>query len=137
MQDANAVEVDFYRADIDGIGTIPPKYYNSQNYVVLIYAKDKQPNILKAELKYFERQTDKVGIYPLKSGAQAWQDLQSGKGTIISLGTNDSANVSIKSMKLFYFDPDIYQSYLEPAYVFVGENGFVAYVEAVRSDYIE
>jgi hypothetical protein len=136
-EDANAIEIDFYRADIDGTGTIPPKYYNSQNYVVLTYSKSELPRIIKAELKYFEKETTKVGVYPLKTGVQAWDDLKNKNGTIISLGNNSGENIAIKSMKLFYFDPDIYQPYLQPVYVFVGENGFVAYVEAVSSSYIE
>lgn len=136
-EDANAIEVDFYRADIDGTGTIPPKYFNSQNYVVLTYSKNETPKVIKAEFRYFEKETTKIGVYPLKTGQQAWDDLKNKNGTIISLGTNTGNNIAIKSMKLFYFDPDIYQSYLQPVYVFVGENGFVAYVEAVSESYIE
>lgn len=136
-EDANAIEVDFYRADIDGTGTIPPKYYNSQNYVVMVYSKSEEAKIIKAEMKYFERQTEKVGVYPLKTGSQAWDNLKNGNGTIISLGTNQSNDIAIKSMELFYFDPDIYQAYLQPVYVFVGENGFVGFVEAISSDYME
>ena len=48
-------------------------------------------------------------------------------------GTQGQKNVTIKSMKLGYFDPDIYQNYLQPVYVFLGEGDFVGYVPAVKN----
>jgi hypothetical protein len=40
-------------------------------------------------------------------------------------------------MFLGYYDPDIYQKYLQPVYVFLGNNGFVAYVPAIKEEYVE
>jgi hypothetical protein len=39
-------------------------------------------------------------------------------------------------MFLAYYDPDIYQEYLQPVYVFVGEPNFIAYVPAISNEYL-
>jgi hypothetical protein len=47
-------------------------------------------------------------------------------------GRPNQANITIKKMFLAYYDPDEYQPYLQPVYVFVGDNDFVGYVPAVE-----
>ena len=39
-------------------------------------------------------------------------------------------------MFMGYYDPDIYQGYLEPVYVFLGTDNFVAFVPAVIDEYL-
>lgn len=134
--EANMIEVDFYRADIDGIPVVVPSYFNSQNYVVMVFGDDK-PKIVKAQIKYFDRSTEQVGVYPLKTGDEAWQDLQSGKGFHIAATADDEAGVNISKMFIGYLDPDIAQDYLQPVYVFLGDKGYVGYVPAVKSEYIQ
>lgn len=132
---ANAVEIDFYRPDIDSFPILTPTYFNSQNYVVASF-QDEQYKILKAQIKFFEKEEQKIGIYPVKTGQEAWQDLQEKKGTIVLAGKNTN-RITIKKMFLGYYDPDIYQEYLQPSYVFLGENGFIAYVPAIKEEYKE
>jgi hypothetical protein len=91
--------------------------------------------ILKAQVQFFEKSNEQVGIYPVKTGAQAWADLKAGKGIIIS-SPNSSKNIVIKKMFFGYFDFDSYQEYLQPVYVFLGDGNFVAYVSAVTTDYL-
>lgn len=135
-QEANAIEIDFYRPDIDGTPIMAPKYFNSQNYVVLTYDEEKKFIPLKAGIKYFEKETQKFGVYPIKTGVEAWSDLKNKNGHIVFLGTNEGT-VKIKSMELGYYDFDNYQPYLQPVYVFLGENGFVAIVDGIKNDYLE
>jgi len=132
---ANAVEIDFYRPDIDSFPIVAPKYFNSQNYVVVL-SQGEQYKTLKAQINFFEKEEQKVGIYPLKTGEQAWQELKEKRGAIISAGRNNN-QITIKKMFLAYYDPDVYQEYLQPVYVFLGENGFVAYVPAIKEEYME
>lgn len=133
--DANAVEIDFYRPDIDSFPIVAPKYFNSQNYIVALFQNEKY-KILKAQVKFFEKEEQKVGIYPLKTGEQAWQELKEKRGVIVSAGRNNN-QITIKKMFLGYYDPDVYQEYLQPVYVFLGDNGFVAYTPAIKEEYVE
>lgn len=128
------VEVDFYRPDIGEFPTVSSTYFNSSNYVLLTYNGDRY-KILRSQVRFFEQSEDQVGVYPLKTGKLAYDALTKGKGLIIS-NPDSSQNIVIKKMFLAYYDPDIYQEYLQPVYVFLGENNFVAYVPALSDDYL-
>lgn len=134
QQSTNMVEVDFYRPDIDSdpqpISTVTSKFPNSQNYVAMVFNESGQ-KVVKAQVKYFEKSEDQVGVYPLKSGDDAYQQLKDGKGYVVN-GVPNQTDVTIKKMFLAYYDPEVYQQYLEPVYVFLGTNNFVAYIPAVK-----
>ncbi|PIS15823.1 hypothetical protein COT62_01580 [Candidatus Roizmanbacteria bacterium CG09_land_8_20_14_0_10_41_9] len=131
---ANVVEVDFYRPDIDGFPVVSPEYFTSQNYVIMVF-KQSTFKVIKAQVSFFEKSDDQVGVYPLRNGDAAFADLKAGNGYVIS-GEN-KPTVTIKKMFLGYHDLDSYQNYLEPVYIFLGENDFVAYVPAVEKDWLE
>lgn len=128
---AQLVEVDFYRPDIEGYQIVTPRYFNSQNYVIMLF-QGNDFQIINSRIAFFEKSEEQVGTYWLKTGEEAWSELNSGKGLVVA-GTQGQENIVIKSMKLGYFDPDIYQNYLQPVYVFLGEGDFVGYVPAVKN----
>ncbi len=127
---AQLVEVDFYRPNIDDFSIVTPKFFNSQNYVIMLF-QGTDYQIIKSQIAFFEKSEEQVGVYPIKIGDQAWSELNNGKGMVVA-GTEGQKNIVIKSMKLGYLDPDIYQNYLQPVYVFLGEGNFVGYVPAVK-----
>jgi hypothetical protein len=133
--EANAVEVDFYRPDLDGYPVVSPKYFNSQNYVVLGFNSEGKPQTLRARLAYYEKSTDQVGVYPVKDGAIAYEQLKNGLGMVVS-GPSSAQNITIKKMFFGYLDPDTEQDYLEPVYIFLGDNNFVAYVAGIDDKYL-
>jgi len=133
-QDANVVEIDFYRPDIDGFSTVSPTYFNSQNSMIMVFHADDF-KILKAQVQFFEKSDEQVGIYPVKTGSQAWNDLKTGKGIVVS-SSNSFKNIIIQKMFYGYFDPDFYQEYLQPVYIFLGDGNFVGYVSAITADYL-
>ncbi len=128
---AQLVEVDFYRPGIDDYSVVTPKFFNSQNYVIMLF-EGSDYIVIKSQIVFFEKSDEQVGTYPIKTGDQAWAELNNGKGLVVA-GTQGQKNIIIKSMKLGYFDPDIYQNYLQPVYVFLGEENFVGYVPAVKN----
>ena len=132
--EANVVEVDFYRPDINESPVVSPKYFTSQNYVIMAF-KESSFKVIKARVEFFEKSDDQVGIYPLKSGDTAFNDLKAGNAFIVS--GEKTSPVTLKKMFLGYYDPDTYQNYLQPVYVFLGENDFVAYVPAIEKDWLE
>ncbi len=138
FEDANVVEVDYFPPDVDGFPIVAPKYFNSQNYVVMTFipqgSKSAIPKILKAQIKYFDKNPE-GHAYPVKTGDEAWQELISGKGTIVSAGEN-SNKITVRQMFMGYFEPDEYQEFFQPVYVFLGDNNFAAYVPAVATGYI-
>lgn len=135
---ANMVEIDFYRPDIaanpTAVPVVSPKYFNSQNYVLMMFKNDGTYKVLRSQVKFYDRSAEQIGVYPLRSGDQAYKDLIKGKGFIIS--QPQTANITIRKMFLGYFDPDVYQEYLQPVYVFLGDGDFVGYVPAVSGEYL-
>jgi hypothetical protein len=128
------VEVDFYRSDINQYPVVSPKYFNSQNYVIIAYGESGF-RIIKSQISFFEKSNEQFGTYPIKTGDVAWEQLKNNQGLIVSEPT-DKKTITIKKMFLGYFDPDIYQEYLQPVYVFLGEDNFVGYVPAIEASYL-
>lgn len=127
---AQLVEIDFRRPDTDSYKTVTPRFFTSQNYVIMFF-EGSDYTIIKSQIAFFEKSEEQVGIYPIKTGDQAWAELNNGKGFVVA-GTQEQKNIVIKSMKLGYFDPDIYQNYLQPVYVFLDDENFAGYVPAVK-----
>ncbi len=67
-------------------------------------------------------------------GTEAWSNLKNNKAIIVS-APSDQVNIKIRKVFLGYLDPDVYQEYLQPVYVFLGDDDFVAYVPAIASQY--
>jgi len=61
--------------------------------------------------------------------------VQAGEGYIAS-GQNLERAV-IRSVELAYFDDFEYQPFLQPIYVFKGDDNFLAYVSAIHPNYLE
>ena len=134
VREASAVEVDFYRPSIDDYAIATPKFFSSQNYVIMTF-NGSEPKVIRAQISFFEKSEAQFGVYPLKSADEAWAELQKGGGMIIA-GRENMKKVTIKKMGLYYLDPDVYQTYLQPVYVFIGDDDFVAYVPAVKNDFL-
>lgn len=133
-RDANMAEVDFYRPDVEGVPIVPPRYFNSQNYVTLVF-RGLDFTVVKSQVKYFKKSEEVIGTYPVKTGDQAWEELKQGKGLVVSM-SEPSDIVKIAKMFVAYVDLDVYQEYLQPAYVFLGDHNFVGYVPAVINSYL-
>jgi hypothetical protein len=133
-QESNMIEVDFYRQKVDQYLPMSPTYFNSQNYVMLMTNKSGA-KVVSAQIKFFETSPTQIGVYPLITGKRAYEMLLSGKGILVS-GESGKKQISIKSMTLGYFDPDVYQDYYQPIYVFTGDNDFVSYVPAVSEKWL-
>lgn len=134
---ANMAEVDFFRPDIDQYPTVYSNYFTSDNYVLLT-STPSGAKILRAQIRFFDKSENQVGFYPLKSGQQAFEDLKKGRGLVVS-NPNNLKEVTIKKMFLAYYDPVVYQDYLQPVYVFLGgadTDRFVVYVPAVTDEYL-
>ena len=133
-QKANMIEVDFYRPDLSPYIVVSPEYFNSQNYVMMVQ-HESNFKIVKAQVHFYEKSSAQIGIYPVKTGEAAWEALKQGGGWVIQ-NPNALTSVVVKEMFMGYLDPNIYQEYLQPVYVFLGEDNFVAYVPAIADNYL-
>lgn len=132
--EANLVEVDFYRPELDGIPVATPRFFSSSNYVVLLFTQDSF-KVVKSQISYYEKSDTLVDLFPVKTGEAAWEELVSGKGIVVSARAG-LKNIVIKDMKIYYLDPDNFQPFLQPVYVFYDDKDFVAFIPAVSNEYL-
>lgn len=130
---AQIIRVDFFQKDIDSLSIYYPNPKNSIIYV-LIAAGISQPQVVEA--KFFHHNISEISAtYPIKTAEEAFSELKNKKAYIASYFGSD-ANIAIKNISLGYYLEDKEQNYLLPIIVFEGNNGFFAYVEALRDEWI-
>ena len=134
QSEANYARVQFFRAGVDNLPVVTPVDDESLVRVVVSGVRsDKQ--IIAAEYKYSPVELERSSTYPLRSVQQAWSQLQAGEGVIVRL-VGDGTSQIVRSVDLAYYDSDLPQEFLQPVYVFKGDNGFIAYMPAVDPKWI-
>jgi len=134
---AHAVKIHYFRNDLEGMPVLPDEYDKSYNYA--IYAKTlgvQLENVLEISYTFWPIAENEYGTYPLISGEKAYEALVSGKAEVIKKGNNSNL-VNIRKIYLAYYDSSTPQLYLQPIFVFEGDNDFVAYYQAVAPEYTE
>jgi hypothetical protein len=134
---ADAVQIHYFRSDLDGMKVLPPGFDTSFNYALYSPNDTVESNILELSYTFWPIAFDDFATYPLKSSSQAWQDLVDGYGFTVRLGNNKPDQIVIRNIYLAYYDSQDPQSYLQPVFVFEGDNDYVAYVEAITSDWLQ
>ena len=54
----------------------------------------------------------------------------------MNLGNNSKDRIVIRNISLAYYDSDEPQEYLQPIFIFEGDNDFVAYLPAITGEYL-
>lgn len=148
LSDADFVQLDLFRKNIEEIDP------NSKTKAIMasypFYRTDPSKGLIRAIVSGSKIQSEKIigidyeytGIdytrnstYPIKSGEEAWEELLGGGGYVTESAQKPS-EVKIRRLFLGYYDSNQNQNYAMPIYIFLGDQGFTAYVSAVRSEWI-
>lgn len=132
---SNSVRIDFWRKPIGEFPLVTPLFFQSYNYA--LYTRDPRVKIVDLSYAFWPIAFDNVGTYPLKTSDMAWQDLIDGYAPIVNMGENKGNTVIIRQIYLAYYDSPEPQMYLQPIFVFRGDNNFVAYLPAILPDWLE
>lgn len=132
--DAQYIEVNLNRPPIIG----KYKLYTSEGDHGVIRAvvapiRGKTDTIVSLRNAYHPIDESFFHTYPLRSIREAWNALQNGDGFIAQGGQLEKA--VIRDISLGYYEDLKGQIYLQPVYVFSGDNGFLAYVPALSSQF--
>lgn len=133
ISNTQIIEVAFVQNDLDKL----PIFYenpNSSNIRVLIAGGDFQGQVVGADYSYQKISND-FSTYPIKTSAEAYNDLKQGNGYISSYD-GSSSNVLINNVFLAYYMGNQPQDFILPIYVFQGNDNFYAYVSAVKDEWI-
>lgn len=136
QSEANAIKVDFYRQPLDDKWKIVSSQNGEASVSILVSgANDSDKKIIEANFKYASIGRESYSTYPIKTSTEAMDDLE--KGNYWPASDISSENVVIRDIQLAYYEPITLTQYLQPIYVFKGDNNFVAYVPAVVDKYIQ
>jgi len=131
--EANFTRVDLFRDKKDDLDVVTVGG-NTSSVNVVMSGQSGVNRVVQANFAYSQTVDNDFATYPLRPVQQAWNDLLAGK-SFIAIRTSENT-ITIRNIKLGYFESNDPQEYLQPVYVFEGDLGFIAYVPAVSSDYM-
>lgn len=135
LVETDFVRVNFFRKPLDEMPLMPAQTQKAN--ITALVAKTGSRRVVEFTYNYFSVDTEVFGTYPLKDATEAWNELKNGQGYIANLGKNENGQITVRKAYLAYYDPPDEQSYLQPIFVFEGDRDFIAYVPAVKSEWIK
>ncbi len=132
--EANFARVDLFREGRDNMKFMTANGTESPINITLGSGKFQARKVISANFNYSKTLDNEFATYPLKSTQEAWDELVSGGGIIVKpAGTQ----VVVRDIRLAYYESDQPQRFIQPIFVFEGDGGFVAYVQAISPEYID
>ncbi len=130
---AHAIRVEFSREPLDGIPVLPADP-DSPPVSILFSGAGDDRRILELRYQYTPIGLETASTYPIRSSREVWNELQAGKATLVRIPQKEVRELPIRSILLAYVLPQKRQDYLQPVWVFEGEQ-FLAYVPAVTEEW--
>lgn len=127
------VRVGFIQKNLNDL----PIYYDEGISSTIELFIGKESNQLKVvSARFFHKNISKTAsTYAIKTAAQAFSELQKGKAYIAYKPAN-TVEFTIKKVFLGYYIGEDQQDFIMPIIIFEGNDNFIAYVSAVRDEWI-
>jgi len=128
LAEADFVQVRFTRTEaIDG----PFVYPKNQALVKIIFSgsTDRAKQIIFFEYRYQTIDYEIYATYPLKTTQEAFELLKQNKAYLGNYLDNQAV---VRNVNLGYYENLTEQTYVQPVFIFTGDNDFAAYVPAVK-----
>lgn len=133
QKESSHASISMWPNKLDELEIVTPKFYAGLvNADLSKFGKDEEKYI-QLNYVYWEPDQTNFSTYAIKSPQTAFEELKNNQGVIVADAKNPA--VSITSVRLAYYEPEEYPTYLQPIYVFEGPD-FIAYVPAITSDYL-
>lgn len=124
------MRVDFFQKDVDEI----PIYYNEHPFSALYFftlaSGSNEDSVLEGSYMH-QRLSEEVGEYPIKTAAEAFEELKAGRA-FISNYYGTSLSIPITDVRLGYYIGNTRQEYIVPIIVFQSKDNFFAFVSAIK-----
>jgi len=131
--DSNIANVYFFQKSKDELPIVYPQGSNS-SMKLMVGTGQLEGTILDANFSH-QNILDESATYPIKTSQEAFDDLKNGKGYIANQSGNDT-KILIKNVYSALYSEGRLQEYLMPVIVFEGNNSFVAFVPAIKDEWI-
>lgn len=133
LSTAQIIRVDFFQRDINNLPIFYPKPpFSAMN--VFVSGGKYESQIVQANF-FHQNVSQAFATYPIKSASEAFSEVKKGEAYIASY-YGDNKQVAIRTVFLGYYLGENPQDYLMPIIIFQGDNGFYAYVWAVRDEWL-
>lgn len=129
---ANMVRVDLYRQDKDGLNVVTAGGNSSPVNALITGSSQINKKVVSANYQYSSVVGNDFATYPLETVDQAWAALNAGKGYV----NQNIPNAVIRKVSLGYYESNDPQEFLQLVFVFSGDGGVQALVQAVDPRYI-
>jgi len=135
IAEASLIRVDFYRKDLDDLKIFSTEN-NQASVSILVSGSDVETKrIVEVNFKDVNIDRESFSTYPIKTVSRAMEQLKSGDYWPVS--DSKANSVTIRKISLAYFEPTTLTNYIQPVFVFEGDDGFMAYVPAVAEKCLE
>ncbi|HEX8932498.1 MAG TPA: hypothetical protein VF810_05045 [Patescibacteria group bacterium] len=155
LETAHIIRIDLYQKDIDytlntGMPELTGGYKSLKMTTPILYPNPpystmnfwvaqgpESPTVVAANFIHQNIDTSNPdATYSIKTAQEAFTELKNGKAYIASYyGT--ATNIAINNIFLAYYLGTDQEPYLMPIFVFAGDNGFFAYVSAVKNEWVQ
>ncbi|OGH11639.1 MAG: hypothetical protein A3B38_02895 [Candidatus Levybacteria bacterium RIFCSPLOWO2_01_FULL_36_13] len=129
----HAYRINFYQKNVNNY----PIFYekpNESNINVIVAGDSSSSHVVRATY-ILQKPSKESSTYPIKTAKEAYEELKEGKAYIASF-YGESSNIKIKDVFLAYYIGSKIQDYLYPIIILEGNDGFFAYLPAVRDEWI-
>lgn len=139
LSDADFLQVDLNRFLIDGeYKLFTPGGREGIVRAVIAGSLTGRERMVAFDYRYQPADYATYETYPLRPINQAWEDLKAGRSYVAEHNHWEaSGEVVIREVVLGYYDDFSEQEFLQPIYVFIGDNDFSAYVLAIEAEFYE
>lgn len=135
LKDSTTATISIWPNDVDKYPVETPLFDTSLITQIVKEGEKPEDRVLSMKYTYYGVDEKTSATYPIKSPSNSFKDLKSGHDTVLVKSPN-GGDVSIRNIYLAYFESETYSAYLQPIYVYEGQD-FAAYVSAIPDDYIE
>lgn len=115
-----------------------PVYYSDPNKapVMIIFSgsRGNKKRLVNLEYNYQVVDYENSATYPVITPDKAFENLKAGQGFVANFNS-DKKDVVIREAIIGYYDSEKLQTYLQPIYVFLGDNNFIGYVSAISEEW--
>lgn len=133
QSDADLVKINLFRKSYDDLPSVTARGDESNVWFLISGAREREKQVVAAEFYYFPVDEEQMATYPIKTAEAVWEELINGQAYIAKKG--DSSNIVIRRIYIANYDPGLPTDFFQPVIVFEGDDGFIAYIPAVTSDY--
>lgn len=125
----------FFQKDKDSLPIVYPGGATSSMNITVGSSNSTGGQVVDGKF-FYQKSTNESATYPIISATEALDRLKKGNAYIADYNGGDQTKVVIKKVYLAYYSEGRTQAALLPVVVFEGDNGFIAYVTAVKDEWI-